>query len=120
MQKVKEFILGYLRSLRKACNPIRWLGYVRPEEVTGTKFQDTTDERIPAPQLVDRWSSKRDDSVVQLAIGTDIDGDYEVYIIDPDDQVSDYIYNPKLYCNFPPSLLEDYLKDHEPLEVGFD
>ncbi len=33
MQKVKEFILGYLRSLRKACNPIRWLGYVRPEEV---------------------------------------------------------------------------------------
>jgi hypothetical protein len=33
MNKIKELILGYLRKFLKACNPIRWLGYVRPEEV---------------------------------------------------------------------------------------
>ncbi len=42
MNKVKEFILGYLRKIRKACNPIRWLGYVRPEEVLAAPSSNET------------------------------------------------------------------------------
>jgi len=108
MNKVKEIILGYLRKLRKVCNPIRWLGYVRPEEVTGTKFQDTTNEPVKSSLTTNGWSKKRDLSATQICIGVDSDGDFATLILDPNDSASEFDTEGKLYCYFPEDLLEEY------------
>jgi len=68
LSNIKQGIGNTLTRFRKAINPIRWLGYVRPDEVTigstsdlADKFVDVDFQLTNMQRKFDQVNQERDD-----------------------------------------------------------